>query len=82
MHSVCTAMIAMGISYVFNKKRILLQGVVGLFALAIIYHGIFNAFVIKYNSLTCSGVKNCASSTMIAPNGISVSGRYLIIVFY
>ena len=45
MHSVCTAMIAIGISYVFNKKKSLLQGIVGLFALAIIYHGIFNAFV-------------------------------------
>ena len=45
MHSVCTAMIAMGINYVINKKNNLFKGIVGLFALAIIYHGIFNAFV-------------------------------------
>lgn len=45
MHSVCTAMIAMGINYVINKKGNLFKGIVGLFALAIIYHGIFNAFV-------------------------------------
>ena len=45
MHSVCTAMIAIGINYVINKKGNLFKGIVGLFALAIIYHGIFNAFV-------------------------------------
>ena len=45
MHSVCTAMIAMGISYVFNRKASLMEGMIGLFASAILYHATFNAFV-------------------------------------
>ena len=45
MHSACTAMIAMGISYIFNKKRSLIIGMIGLFAAAILYHAMFNAFV-------------------------------------
>ena len=45
MHCVSTAMIAMGLSYVFNNKKSHLEGILGLFSLAIIYHGIFNAFV-------------------------------------
>ena len=45
MHSACTAMIALGISYVFNYKRSFIQGIIGLFASAILYHATFNAFV-------------------------------------
>ena len=45
MHSACTAMIAFGISYVFNYKKSFLQGIIGLFASAILYHATFNAFV-------------------------------------
>ena len=45
MHSVCTAMIAMGFSYVFNNKKSHMEGILGLFALAILYHATFNAFV-------------------------------------
>ena len=45
MHSACTAMIAMGFSYVFNNNRSHLEGIFGLFALAILYHATFNAFV-------------------------------------
>ena len=45
MHSACTATIAMGLSYVFNNKKSHMEGILGLFSLAIIYHGIFNAFV-------------------------------------
>jgi RsiW-degrading membrane proteinase PrsW (M82 family) len=45
MHSACTAMIAMGFSYVFNNNKSHLEGIIGLFALAILYHATFNAFV-------------------------------------
>ena len=45
MHSACTAMIAMGLSYVFNNNKSHLEGIIGLFALAILYHATFNAFV-------------------------------------
>ena len=45
MHSACTAMIAMGFSYVFNNNKSHLEGILGLFALAILYHATFNAFV-------------------------------------
>ena len=45
MHSACTAMTAMGFSYVFNNNKSHLEGILGLFALAILYHATFNAFV-------------------------------------
>ena len=45
MHSVCTAMTAIGISYVFNNKKSHLEGIIGLFSLAILFHATFNAFV-------------------------------------
>ena len=45
MHSACTAMIAMGFSYVFNNNKSHLEGIIGLFALAILYHATFNVFV-------------------------------------
>ena len=45
MHSACTAMIAIGISYVFNYKKSFIQGIIGLFGSAILYHATFNAFV-------------------------------------
>ena len=45
MHSACTATIAMGFSYVFNNNKSHLEGIIGLFALAILYHATFNAFV-------------------------------------
>ena len=45
MHSVCTAMIAMGLSYVFNNKKSHMEGILGLFSLAILYHATFNAFI-------------------------------------
>ena len=44
MHSACTAMTAMGFSYVFNNNKSHLEGILGLFALAILYHATFNAF--------------------------------------
>ena len=45
MHSACTAMTAMGFSYVFNNNKSHLEGIFGLFALAILYHATFNAFI-------------------------------------
>ena len=45
MHSACTAMTTMGFSYVFNKNKSHLEGIFGLFSLAILYHATFNAFV-------------------------------------
>ena len=45
MHSACTAMTAIGFSYVFNNEKSHLEGIFGLFALAILYHATFNAFV-------------------------------------
>lgn len=45
MHSACTAMTTMGFSYVFNNDKSHLEGIVGLFALAILYHATFNAFI-------------------------------------
>ena len=45
MHSACTAVTAMGFSYVFNKKKSLLEGIIGLFSIAILFHATFNAFV-------------------------------------
>ena len=45
MHSVCAAMTAMGLSYIFNKKKSFLYGIIGLFSLAILFHATFNAFI-------------------------------------
>ena len=45
MHSACAAASAVGFSYVFNKKKSLLQGMIGLFSLAILFHATFNAFI-------------------------------------
>lgn len=45
MHSVCATTTAVGFSYVFNKKKSLLQGIIGLFSLAILFHATFNAFI-------------------------------------
>ena len=45
MHSACTTMTAIGFSYVFNNEKSHLEGILGLFALAILYHATFNAFI-------------------------------------
>ena len=45
MHSACTAMTAIGFSYVFNNNKSHLEGIIGLYALSILYHATFNAFV-------------------------------------
>jgi RsiW-degrading membrane proteinase PrsW (M82 family) len=45
MHSACTAMTAIGFSFVFNNKEKHPVGIFGLFSLAILYHATFNAFV-------------------------------------
>ena len=45
MHSACTATTAIGFSYVFNNEKSHLEGILGLFALAILYHATFNAFI-------------------------------------
>lgn len=45
MHSACAAMTAMGFSYVFNNNKSHLEGIFGLFALAILFHATFNVFV-------------------------------------
>ena len=44
MHSVCSATIAMGISYVLHNKKTAV-GFIGLFSIAILYHATFNAFI-------------------------------------
>ena len=45
MHSACTAMITIGISYEFHNKKCHLEGIIGLLSAAIIYHATFNVFV-------------------------------------
>lgn len=45
MHSACTAVVAMGLSYVLNHKKSFLEDIIGLFSVSVLFHATFNAFV-------------------------------------
>lgn len=49
MHSICTIVVGMGISYVRKKKKLFYCGTLSLLMLAITYHSIFNTLVMSKN---------------------------------
>lgn len=52
MHSICTAMVGIGISFVKKKKKLFYTGTLALLMLAITYHAIYNTLVMsQYNYL-------------------------------
>ena len=75
-------MIAMGFSYVFNNNKSHLEGIFGLFALAILFHATFNAFV---QSLKQDDVLWCAEeyslSESMTPFPLYLFGRGNALLF-
>ena len=52
MHSICTAMVGIGISFVKKKKKLFYTGTLALLMLAITYHAIYNTlFMSQYKYL-------------------------------
>lgn len=47
MHSICTAMVGIGISFVKKKKKLFYTGTLALLMLAITYHAIYNTLVMS-----------------------------------
>ena len=45
MHSVCTSLVGMGISYIKKRSKLFFCGTFSLLIAAIIYHAIFNSLV-------------------------------------
>ena len=45
MHSVCTCLIGIGISYVYKRRKLFICGTISLLILAIILHGLFNTLI-------------------------------------
>ena len=45
MHSVCTAAVGFGLSFVFTKKKLFIPGTLSLLLLAITVHAIFNCLI-------------------------------------
>lgn len=45
LHGMCTALVGYGVSYVKARKKLFYTGTFGLLTMAIIIHGLFNAFI-------------------------------------
>ena len=45
MHGVCTMLVAFGLSFINEKKKLAYAGTFAILMLVILYHGIFNALV-------------------------------------
>ena len=56
MHSGCTCMIGMGISYVYKRRKLFVCGTVSLLILASILHGLFNTLIQSQYRLAAYGV--------------------------
>ena len=45
LHGICTSLVGYGVSYVKIRKKLFYTGTFGLLTMAIILHGLFNAFI-------------------------------------
>lgn len=45
LHGICTSLVGYGVSYVKTRKKLFYTGTFGLLTMAIIIHGLFNAFI-------------------------------------
>jgi RsiW-degrading membrane proteinase PrsW (M82 family) len=45
LHGICTSLVGFGVSYVKKRKRLFYTGTFALLTVAIIVHGLFNAFI-------------------------------------
>lgn len=51
MHGICTLAVGYGMSYVHERRKIFFSGTVALLAAAIVYHSIYNNFVISGHTI-------------------------------
>ena len=56
MHSVCTCLIGIGISYVYKRRKLFICGTISLLILAVILHGLFNTLIQSQYKLAAYGV--------------------------
>ena len=45
LHALCTAMVAVGFSFLNGQKKFVVPGTIGLMELAIVYHSIYNSLI-------------------------------------
>ena len=45
LHGICTSLVGYGVSYVKTRKKLFYTGTFGLLTMAVIIHGLFNAFI-------------------------------------
>ena len=45
LHGICTSLVGYGVSYVKTRKKLFYTGTFGLLTMAMIIHGLFNAFI-------------------------------------
>lgn len=45
MHALCTLLVGLGMSYVYNKRKLFITGILGLLILSVIIHSIYNNII-------------------------------------
>ena len=54
LHGICTSLVGYGVSYVKTRKKLFYTGTFGLLTMAMIIHGLFNAFI--QSQYSCVGI--------------------------